>query len=170
MSESHAQPTRRTIARGLAWTAPVVAVAAAAPAYALSGPPPTFQFLGSCKSPGNSCAVFPKGYDFRFNVCNNSQYPIWIYSVSYTAVGTNLTLIHAKPTLPYQVAANTCLEVVFRADSSNSANQAFNATMTIPWGHCATAGCDTHIPAHTAVVVPFTVPGTPPDCACTATP
>ena len=47
--------SRRTIARGTAWAVPVVAVAAAAPAYAASGvcvPNITFS-AASCKCPGN---------------------------------------------------------------------------------------------------------------------
>ena len=41
MTEQTAGISRRTIAKGAAWAVPVVAVAAAAPAMAASGGPPT---------------------------------------------------------------------------------------------------------------------------------
>jgi len=63
--------TRRTIAKGAAWAVPVIAVAAAVPAYAASGePPPITQVTGlGCKEPGESFVVkgdstFKFGYRF----------------------------------------------------------------------------------------------------------
>jgi hypothetical protein len=51
---------RRTVAKGIAWTVPVVAVATAAPAFAASCE--TFTFgAGSCKCPGQS-TTDPWGY------------------------------------------------------------------------------------------------------------
>ncbi len=165
---SHRRISRRTLAKGAAWAAPVVAIGAAAPAYAASGPPPTFTYGGACKSPGNSCQVFPKGYEFRFTVCNSSSETIWLYTVTYVAEGTNLTLIHAAPPLPIRIDAASCRDVVFRADSSNSANQTFQATMTVSWGHTPTAGADPD--PHPNVSTTYTVPGTPPDCICSSIP
>lgn len=52
--------SRRTVAKGMAWSVPVVAVAAAAPAFAVSCE--TFSFgAGSCKCPGQS-TTDPYGY------------------------------------------------------------------------------------------------------------
>jgi hypothetical protein len=64
--------SRRTVAKGVAWSVPTIAMVTAGPTMATSGPEPTFRFISACKSPGNSCSVFPKGYDFRFEVCNPS--------------------------------------------------------------------------------------------------
>lgn len=158
--------SRRTLAKGAGWSVPTVALASAAPALASSlQTPPTFKLNGYCKSPGKSCKTFPKGYEFRFTVCNNSPVPIWIHGVSYTTVGTNLTLIHASPSLPIALDANECRNVAFRADSSNSANQEFDFTMTIIWNHSSspTGDPNTHLPYTTPT---FRIPGTPPDCAC----
>lgn len=50
------KPSRRTVAKGAAWTAPAVAVAAAAPPAAASPfvpPPPVFNFAGGCATVGN---------------------------------------------------------------------------------------------------------------------
>lgn len=160
--------TRRSVARGAAWAAPAAMVAGAAPAFATSGPPPTFEQTGQCKSPGNSCAVFPKGYEFRFTVCNPSNLTIYLYGVTYAVTGTNLTLTHSLPTLPVALAPGVCVPMVFRADSSNSSNQTFTGTMFVTWGHTPTAGADPD--AHPAVQVPITVNGTPPDCVCSAAP
>lgn len=160
--------SRRTLTKGVAWAAPVVAVGAAAPAFAASEPPPTFSYGSACKSPGNSCKEFPKGYEFRFTVCNPGAETIWLYTVTYVAEGTNLTLIHAAPPLPIRIDAQTCRDVVFRADSSNSANQDFLATMTVSWGHTQTAGADPN--PHPNVSTTYTVPKTPPDCVCSAVP
>ena len=161
---------RRTLVKGVAWATPAVVVAQAAPAFALSTVPPTFRFLGACKSPGQSCKSFPKGYQFTFEVCNNSSEDIWLYSISYSVSGTNLTLTHQSPPLPYRLAAGQCQTVEFRADSSNSANQDFNAVMQIQWGHTPAPGTDPN--QHPPITVAFTVPGTPPECripGCTPT-
>ena len=44
--------SRRTLAKGAAWSVPAVAVAAAAPAYASSIPEPTIDFGGACGNTG----------------------------------------------------------------------------------------------------------------------
>jgi hypothetical protein len=57
---------RRTVAKGMAWTVPVVSVAAAAPAYAAS-PECTITFGGdSCKCPGQSQGGNEFGYYLQF--------------------------------------------------------------------------------------------------------
>lgn len=60
---------RRTVVRGAAWTAPVLAVAAVAPAYAVSSPllcAPT----AVCKDPGKGSHT--KDYEIRTN-CTSSN-------------------------------------------------------------------------------------------------
>lgn len=63
--------SRRTLAKGAAWSVPVVAVAGAVPAYAIS-PKGTVVFnqTGACKLPGNSCKPFRKGYLLVGQLCN----------------------------------------------------------------------------------------------------
>ena len=46
--------SRRTVAKGMAWSVPAVAVASAAPVFAASGAPPTPAVGEACKLPGNS--------------------------------------------------------------------------------------------------------------------
>lgn len=52
---STARPSRRTIARGAAWSVPVVAVTAAAPAFAASGGTATVQ--GSCSGTSRTASI-----------------------------------------------------------------------------------------------------------------
>lgn len=62
------QTDRRTLVRGIAWTTPVVALAAAAPAFAASYPPVKLSFVGGEKCPGNSAGSNGNGktYIFQF--------------------------------------------------------------------------------------------------------
>ena len=55
MANSTSPLSRRTIAKGMAWTAPVVAIGVGAPhAAATPPPPPVFNFGEGCKSSGGS--------------------------------------------------------------------------------------------------------------------
>jgi hypothetical protein len=61
---------RRTIAKGAAWTVPVVSLAAAAPAYAASEPVTVVPCGVACKHPGNANS---KTYHFTFCFSTNSE-------------------------------------------------------------------------------------------------
>lgn len=172
MGESQNLINRRTVAKGMAWSVPAVAIASAAPAFAVSGPTPTITFTSACKSPGNSCKVFPKGYRFNSKVCNTSPVDIWIYTITFTASGSNLTLTLREPTLPIKVPANQCIDVLWEAESNNSANQTFTLLTSSKWGHAPTYGGDVRQAEHDAnpMTGSFVVTGTPPDCGCFAYP
>lgn len=61
--------TRRSVARGMAWTAPVVAVATSAPAFAASTCTPIVSFSStSCRCTGNANDTQPKAYFVSFCV------------------------------------------------------------------------------------------------------
>jgi hypothetical protein len=155
--------SRRSVAKGMAWSVPAVAVASAAPAFAASGGGPTLQFVSACKNPGNSCKTRPKGYSFFYNVCNNTGKTIYIYGVSISSATTNLTFDYSVPAVPFAVATGTCVPVEFVADSTNSANQPFTATVCVKWGHNPTPPDPDN---HPDVCQNVNVPGTPPDCTC----
>ncbi|TBT87408.1 hypothetical protein ET989_03630 [Propioniciclava sinopodophylli] len=78
--------SRRTLAKGAAWSVPAVAVAAAAPAYAKSSGGPTVTVLSACKQPGNSCNTgnrpfgFVKGYTFTVALYNPTGETIYVYT------------------------------------------------------------------------------------------
>jgi hypothetical protein len=80
--------SRRTIAKGAAWSVPVVAVGAAAPAMAASGG--FFELNGNgCKLPGASNDTF-KGYAFELTATNNTNDPVTVQVDFVTLNGENL--------------------------------------------------------------------------------
>jgi hypothetical protein len=97
MSETRAKntwsPSRRTLVKGAAWTAPAVVVATAAPAYAATRPPvaPPPEALG-CKYPGDST---PWIKSYRVELCfTNST------SDEVDVVINSLTWRGVAPTFP----------------------------------------------------------------------
>lgn len=77
--DSPAPISRRTVAKGIAWTAPAVAIAGTAPAFAVSAPPPppppVFTWSKGCATVGNKtsgCANLAKTAQVPFTIKNNS--------------------------------------------------------------------------------------------------
>lgn len=164
--------TRRHVAKGAAWSVPAVAVFASAPAYALSGPPPSVVFERACKSPGNSCqAIYRKSYLLVLRVTNNDpDKPIYICNAFLTnVVGTALNFVWVPPPAPNCIqispGATETVALAFN-DSSNSGNQTFSFTLNIDWRHTCPCANDTH-GVHPTISTNGTVLGTPPqDCPC----
>jgi hypothetical protein len=97
MSTQHV--SRRSVARGAAWSVPIVAIAVAAPAYAASSPTatPTPAAGPSCKCPGSG------GNNFNFKAAIAFTTPgsdDWKISVtSWTFDGDNMATLPADTTL-----------------------------------------------------------------------
>lgn len=172
MSEGTTTPvSRRTVAKGAAWAAPVILGGAAAPAYASSGGPPTVSIGGACKAPGASCAPFVKGYVVTMTITNTSHRDVWLYvPPTITATGTSLSLGYAGyksggalETGNIMIPAGGSVTVELNTTSNNSANQAFDLTLSFAWGHTADPADDTEH-AGTYVTATTTIPGTPPEC------
>lgn len=171
MIEPTSKPvSRRTVAKGAAWTTPVILGGVAAPAYAASGPTPTLSLGAACKAPGNSCNPFRKGYVVPLTITNPSAKDIWVYvPPTITTSGTTLNLQYAGwddgsgtlNTGHIKIPAGGSVTVKLNATSNNSANQAFTLSMTFKWGHTSTPAGDTE---HDPITVSTTIPGTPPDC------
>jgi hypothetical protein len=141
----------------------VVVVATAAPAFALSGPPPTIDFNLACKYPGNSCATRPKGYSLFGQISNPSSRTVYIYSVTIQNVsGTQLTFTQSAPPLPITVVAGGNVPFEFAATSGNSAQQGFSGTYVVAWGHSLPPGSDPD--NHPPINLPVIIASTPPDC------
>ncbi len=153
------QIPRRTIAKGAAWSVPVVAVGAASPAYAASGPPPTVLVGVACKIPGESqsrcppeiaqgilAGDFSKAFAIPLQVTNTTDKPI-VLKPSITI--TNVRDGDGNPTLPFDVLGiypdycepiqpGSSVNILIYANSDNSANDDLYADLTVPWGHdCA---------------------------------
>lgn len=153
--------SRRTIAKGLAWTVPAVAVASAAPAMASSGPAPSFSIGGAVKAPGNSCAPLRKGYGVPITVTNNDNREIEIWQIIITLNTSSLTLGVNSSLLPVVLAPGETKTFWFNATSNSSANTAFSLGIDIYWRHTNETPVDTE---HQPIYVEIAIPGTPPDC------
>ena len=95
---SSPQVSRRTLARGAAWTVPLVAVAVAAPAFAASQDlAPTVDAGASCKCPGSG----GNNHDFKtvlaFTTPGNDDWKIHV--TSWTFDGANVATLPADTTL-----------------------------------------------------------------------
>lgn len=128
---------RRTVVRGAAWTAPIVAVAVAAPAFATSVviPPPVIK--GSVE--GGKCPGQSTDFEFGFVL------PVTLTSKAETFIVSNLTYNGdnvAACTAPAGTTPTDLFAVSF--DSTSSANGSgsgsgtysgtyFNGTATVPF-------------------------------------
>ena len=156
--------TRRTVARGAAWSAPVIAVAGAAKAAAVSGPRPTVQFNGAYKLPVLSC-IIPLLYGFEFTITNTSTQTIWIYPNTLSVSTTpNYWFTYSGSTTAIQLAPNASQTFLLRMTGTISGNLTFTGTYSLGWGHCATAGCDTY--GHLPIADSLVVNGTPTASSC----
>ena len=103
--------SRRTVVKGAAWTAPIVAVGVAAPAFAASpGDPEITGTVGACKCPGRS-TDFEFGYLFTFKFDG----PAVNFTVGFITLNRNTY----TPTLIEQVDSTTWRVLV---SSNNSAD------------------------------------------------
>ncbi len=141
------QISRRTIAKGAAWSVPVVAVGAAAPAMAASKG--IFELTGAaCKLPGNSQDTY-KGYAFGVTATNpfNVQITITIESlfIDTTDLGDVLiiqtdpldaTVCSAYPVNTLVIPADTTLTnlVVLTENAANSQQGELTVTYTVEGG------------------------------------
>lgn len=115
MNNSHGTPrpgvSRRTVAKGMAWTVPVVTVASATPAFAASPaepPDPEFDFDTAWKNPGGSCTeegcIQKHSYGVTVAVTNPSPDDYIIQFTSYTIGTTNVGVYgvvdHVNEALP----------------------------------------------------------------------
>jgi len=161
--------SRRTLAKGAAWSIPVVAIASAAPAYAHSGNPPTITVLGGCKQPGESCSSFgfSKGYTFTVKLYNSTDQTIYLYSPTsgtfqpYFEVDStkNFTYAGAGYYLPgppattgdlvgtvIELAPGQTKYIAINAASSNSSQSSASGSLWFSWGHTSSPGGDTDHP------------------------
>ena len=76
------QISRRTVTRGVAWSAPIAAIGVAAPAFAASQPIVVRLCGTTCKHPGNSSGPLDiKAYHFTF-----------CFTANQAVVGNTVTL------------------------------------------------------------------------------
>ncbi|HET8988176.1 MAG TPA: hypothetical protein VFN43_06655 [Humibacillus sp.] len=156
----------------MAWSVPAVAVAAAAPALAASGAPPTVAVGEACKLPGNSaqgCAnIFAglpgldpsKAFAIPMLVTNNTNKSIVLKpSITIGSSGLPFTVVGIIPTYCTSIAPGASVKVIVYANSDNSANQSVTISLTVPWGH------DCNDTDHSPVVITGIVIDAFPPCS-----
>ncbi len=130
--------SRRTVVRGATWTVPVIAIAAQAPAFAVSAGTVTFESLGiACKLPGASCqgkTGVTKGYVVRIRVCSTFAFPTTI------TIGDALVSLDGQPATLFQVgtgsASETCANVTTGTVTDPDGGEKDDVTLTF-----SSAGC-----------------------------
>lgn len=185
MTEATSKPiSRRTVAKGAAWTAPVILGGVAAPAYAASGGKPTIVPGSACKQPGDSCDTpskpygISKGYVMKFTIRNTSAKDIWLYTGgTYPNYGPQITNTAGLP-LVYSGGrigdtyyapgthipvpkGGTVIFLLGVSGQDDSANLVFDLTVRFQWGHTANpAGDREHVsdPLVSTIRIDGTVP------------
>ena len=137
--------SRRTVVRGAAWSVPVIAVAAQAPAFAASAPPIIITYVGATKCPGNSAQGNNNSFTYIFEFTADSTPAVG--SVSASTVTINGVDFNVKDV----VEVGTTIYVITDA-STNSADAAGAGSISY------TSGMPP-VPK----TVPFTYNGTRPD-------
>ena len=186
MTEATSKPiSRRTVAKGAAWTAPVILGGVAAPAYAASGGKPTIVPGAACKQPGNSCNSgqtqygINKGYVFSFQITNTSSKTIYLYSggtyptygpeitttgtdaIPLTYAGGRIGGVYYAPGTPIPVPAGQTVTFLLGVNGeADSSNRVFTMNVKFQWGHTSDPTLDTE---HTndPLTASVSVDGTP---------
>lgn len=148
--------SRRTVTRGIAWTAPVVAVATAAPAFASSElVTVNLDSANACKFPGQSTAC-EFAYYLPFSITNNSGQTVTVTftSITETINDKNKGLVINGPSSVTLNSGESQTFAIIASGSQNSANVEANLKV------CYTLSTD---PANApATCKPFFYPGTKP--------
>jgi hypothetical protein len=150
------RPSRRTIAKGAAWAAPVIAVGAAAPAFAASPNDcvPVFSFANdSCKCPGQSTDS-AWGYYLSICVsessgCTDGTGAATVVLIDQLENNSKKVLLPATKQLPLTVTVGDCTETLLFLSTSSSSSIRFHYSVdggaTFQWSSYIDAppDCDT---------------------------
>ncbi len=116
------QYNRRTVVRGAAWSIPVVAVVAQAPAFAASTDAPVVSGPGSftvCKQPGGPNGPNCQGYKFALRLAVQPS-DTWTIQLTTVKVGGTSFLAQTNPTTFQVTATANLLNFVLCTASSPS--------------------------------------------------
>ena len=140
--------SRRTVTKAMAWAVPAIAIAAPAPAFAISGSPPDVLIGQACKLPGASnqgCgSVYAgcpgldteKAYAFPIRITNTDDQTIYITDVDITTAGDlDFDVRCISPAFCSPIAGGATIDILVYANSNNSAYTEEDVTLTITWGH-----------------------------------
>ncbi len=131
--------SRRTVAKAMAWSVPVVALAVPTPAYAASPGVITLTGLG-CKLPGNSAPQY-KGYAFRATISNTTNAAVTVTITDMDLGASDLgdvTAVNLSPCAnlglnTFIIPANTTLSNValVTQNAASSENGTLNILYTV---------------------------------------
>ncbi|MGN6219649.1 MAG: hypothetical protein ACTHNQ_09095 [Microbacterium sp.] len=145
--------SRRTVTKAMAWAVPAIAIAAPAPAFAVSGEPPTVLIGNPCKLPGNSASgcsdVFAgcpgldpdKAYAFPIRIYPGDDQTIYVTNVVINVTSSSEALafgIACSPDYcqPITPGPGGYIDLLVYANSTNSnSNITATLTATVTWGH-----------------------------------
>lgn len=159
--------SRRTVTKAIAWSVPVIALAATVPAAAASEIVTVSQAGDACKLPGNSCnnAGYSKGYLQPLTICNNSATSsitvtiVQPSTLTFNGVPTQFTPVPASFTV---AAGGGCQRVILNLNlQDNSQNSSITGSLSYTWtenGGTNQSGTG---------VVPISTQSTPPCVNCT---
>ncbi|MGD8215861.1 hypothetical protein [Aestuariimicrobium sp. Y1814] len=133
--------SRRTVATGIAWSVPAVAIATASPAMAVSPGPGTVTLTGhSCKLPGNAAAPYTDGSVYTATISNTTAQSLDFEITSFTRgaatqPGANIAVVKLS-SLP---AGPCCVNLgnEFTVPANSSGTYAF---VTQDWGSSGSGG------------------------------
>ena len=146
--------SRRTLAKGAAWTVPAAAVVAVAPSVAASPGVPTITSNDrACKLPGASCegsTGVKKGYTISVRVCSNTP-----ATITFTSA---LISMNGGPALAWTAVLNDqpdgdgCYNAQVSIDGRDSSqNVSLDGTITYTWktsdGDTGTGSFEVHAPS-----------------------
>ena len=145
--------SRRTVAKGMAWSVPAIALAVSTPAYAAS--PGIITLTGDgCKLPGASQGDVFKGYAFRATLTNTTNADIEVTIVDITLDGEDLggvTVVGLTPCdnlgNPFTVPADTTsMDVaILTEDFTNSSTGLIVVSYTVDGGPVQTASATANV-------------------------
>ena len=154
LAEQPRRISRRTVAKGTSWAAPMIAVGVAAPAYAASQGEILTGNGAACKLPGSSNERF-KGYALGFSAHNPLGSPLLVSIISMTLNGIplgDLKIINLDGCLDFGVdtftlAANTDYPnlVALTQGAGNSQAGTLAVTYTITGGPGGTVDVSTEV-------------------------
>ena len=145
--DSPAPINRRTVAKGIAWSVPAVAVAGAAPAFAASKPPIEIDFGKStaCKIPGSSFSAqcYDKGYVLWGVFTNNTTLAATVTITGITVGGITRCIVglvdytDCKPvgSLTFTIPA---MSTRYIAVYTNSSTDSSSTTVTVSFDYTLT--------------------------------
>jgi hypothetical protein len=157
---SSLQVSRRTLARGAAWTVPIVAVAVSAPAFAASaGTTPQVTALGGCRCGTGGGTTKPYRLDVSFSNTTSSSFTITDPTITVSGTpGDNVTLLTTAPPQTNVIAANSTKVLQYRFTrgsnptsdtlvftwTATSVDGSFSGTFTanVTWATCTKACVD----------------------------